>query len=71
MPNGDCLIGRSIGGLYYLNSTDFSVNTLLSSEKVESITDQEDGTYLIKTTGDFDFEYDYVTSTLRLVYTVA
>ena len=72
LENGDCLIGggKTGSGLLYYDSTVCEVRQLLSLITVTSITTQYDGTYLIETSDDFDYEYNPETDTIKLVYTV-
>ena len=71
LANGDCLIGGAAsGGLLYYDSTTCKIRILLPSITVTAIIAQSDGTYLIETSDDFDYEYNPETDTIKLVYTV-
>lgn len=72
LNNGKILICIQ-NSVYYLslfNPVDQTFKTIAKLDKFENFEENEDGTVLIKTGQTIDYEYDYRTDTLRLVYTV-
>ena len=76
MDNGNCLMAGttatniSTKGLYLFDCKNLEGKILLNNVTVTSIVKQSDGTYLIETSDDFDYEYNPETDTIKLVYTV-
>jgi len=71
LSNGNCLIGSdTTNNLIYLNIENKTIKTLLIGFTVSKITEQDNGTYLIETSDEFDYEYDSESDTIRLVYKV-